>query len=613
MIKRLQAIRRHAFRTLKQVWNQQAWFWKKVREVAQVASPLALLVCMGILIYDLGFRPFQNNEIGIGNWIQGMLILAIFAMSLRFLIDLFTAQKRWVRILTLLRIVLVFVLGFFLLPYKYQIKDLSSAHFILVKGGLYLALAVIILTELTSFLQSLPFRRLSAPVLLAGSFAGFCFIGAFLLMLPNATRHGISAIDALFTATSAVCVTGLTVVDTATEFTRFGQIIILLLIQLGGLGMMTFAGLIAYSVAGNASIKAQLAFQDLVHSKQMNQVMQFLSQVVLVTFLFEALGAVLIYLSIDDLAFPNSLEKFFFVIFHAVSAFCNAGFSTFSLGLYDPLLRDHYGLHMSIALMVLLGGLGFPVIFHLYSYAKGKLYNLWQYLNRNPQRAHFPSLRFLNARLSIQVSLFLLVLGTLVFLLFESEGSLRPHEGWGKLVSALFASVSARTAGFATINIAALSLPTMMVYLLLMYIGASPGSTGGGIKTTTAGLAMLNLMAVLKGRDRVQYGRSEISSASLRRAFAIILLSMICIGTFSFLIALEDGQKGLVAIVFEVFAAFSTAGMTLGITPDLTLFSKAVLIVAMYVGRIGMITVLLAFMPQGKPDYLRYPQEEINF
>lgn len=598
---------------MKGFWDQQEWFWRKVREVANGVSPAALLACLGIMIYDLGFRPFQNNDPGPRYWIQGLVGLALVAMAIRYVLDLFTPQKTWVRILGLIRLLFLLYLGYSLLPYKYELTALGSPEFTVVKILLYLSLCLVMITEVSSLVQALPIRSWSAPSLLAVSFGGLCFLGTFLLLLPNATYRGIHPLDALFTATSAVCVTGLTVVDTATEFTRFGQIIILILIQLGGLGMMTFAGLIAYSVAGGTSIKAQLAFRDLVNSGKMSQVMQFLSRVVLVTLIFEVLGGLLIYWSIQDLAFPSSLEKFFFVVFHTVSAFCNAGFSTFSAGLYDPLLRYHYGLHMSLALLVILGGLGFPVIFHIYRFGKVKLYNLGQYLQGDPQRAHFPGLRFMNARLSIQVSAVLLVLGTLVFLIFEPQASLKPHEGAGKWVSAFFASVSARTAGFATINISALSLPTLMIYLLLMYIGASPGSTGGGIKTTTAGLAVLNLMAVLKGRDRLQYARSEISPASIRRAFAIILLSMICIGAFTFLIALEDANKGLVAIVFEVFGAFTTAGMSLGITSELSDFSKMVLVVAMYVGRIGMITVLLALIPQSKPDYLRYPLEEINF
>lgn len=613
ILRRIQAWGRKGVRSLKEAWDQQEWLWRRVRDGANLVSPASLVLCLALLIYDLGFLPFQNNDLLLGYWIQILVGIALVAMGVRYVLDLFAPMKTWVRILGLLRLAFLFFLGFYLLPYKYGITDLGSGEFIIVKVLLYLSLTLVMVTEVSSFVQSLPIRSWSAPTLLAVSFAGLCVLGAFLLMLPNATHRGISPLEALFTATSAVCVTGLMVVDLATEFTRFGQIIILLLIQLGGLGMMTFAGLIAYSVAGNTSLKAQLAFKDLVNSQQMSQVLQFLSQVVLVTLIFEALGGVLIYWSIEDLAFPTPLEKFFFVVFHTISAFCNAGFSTFSSGLYDPLLRHHYGLHMSLALLVILGGLGFPVIFHIYRFGKVKFYNLWQYIQGNPNRAHFPGLRLVNARLSVQVTVLLLVLGTLVFLVFEAQGALRPHEGAGKWVSAFFASVSARTAGFATINVSALSLPTLMVYLLLMYIGASPGSTGGGIKTTTAGLAILNLMAVLKGRDRLQYARSEISPASVRRAFAIILLSMICIGFFSFLIALEDANKGLVAIVFEVFGAFSTAGMSLGITTDLSDFSKIVLMMAMYVGRIGMITVLLALIPQSKPDYLRYPQEEINF
>ena len=180
-------------------------------------------------------------------------------------------------------------------------------------------------------------------------------------------------------------------------------------------------------------------------------------------------------------------------------------------------------------------------------------------------------------------------------------------------MTSFFASVTPRSAGFCTVDLTGLTLPTVMIYLLLMYIGSSPGSTGGGIKTTTAGLAVLNMVAVLRGRDRTDFLKSEISHQSVRRAFAIIILSLICMGISVFFITVNDSDKGLISIAFEVFSAFSTTGLSLGITPHLSSYSKFVVIITMFVGRVGLITLLIAFIKQSRQVYYRYPKEDIAF
>ncbi|HZH01271.1 MAG TPA: potassium transporter TrkG, partial [Flavisolibacter sp.] len=196
---------------------------------------------------------------------------------------------------------------------------------------------------------------------------------------------------------------------------------------------------------------------------------------------------------------------------------------------------------------------------------------------------------------------------------FEQYATLANHPTLtGKVITSFFGSVTPRTAGFNTVDLSAMTLPTVMIYLLLMWVGASPGSTGGGIKTTTAGVALLNVASVLRGKDRTEFFRSEISHQSIRRAFAVIIMSLLFIGVAVFLIAVNDSEKGLIKIAFEAFSAFSTVGLTLGITPNLSEFSKVVLIITMFVGRVGTITLLVAFIRQSKQLYYRYPKEEIT-
>jgi len=220
----------------------------------------------------------------------------------------------------------------------------------------------------------------------------------------------------------------------------------------------------------------------------------------------------------------------------------------------------------------------------------------------------------LNSRLAIAVNAVLLIGGFVAYISFEQGNTLTQHPSiWGKFVTSLFGSVTPRTAGFNTVDLTAMTLPMVMVYILLMWIGASPGSTGGGIKTTTAGVAFLNMMAVLKGQDRTEYFRSEISHQSVRRAFAIITSSLLIIGIAIFFIAFNDNNKGLINIAFEVFSAFSTVGLSLGITAGLSTMSKIVLMITMLIGRVGTITLLVIFIRQSRQLYYRYPKEDIAF
>ena len=605
---------RWAVKKVKSSWFILEGFNQKTIQALNMAIPGLLFICVGIVIYDFGFNLFRSNHGGINTGLALLLDVVLVLMGGRLILELFVRKKLWVRILALGIWMFVLVLTAYFLPAKSKIVDTETNFYMLCKLLLYGGIVLVFIIEFSHFINLLYAQTFNPGLLLVGSFALFVIAGTFLLKLPNASYKGLSTIDALFTATSAVCITGLTVVDTATHFTPIGHIIILLLIQVGGLGIMTFAGLLAYAVAGQASLRAQLAFRDMLDSKKINNVMHFLYQVVFVTFLFEAIGAVCIYFSLEEGLFDRRLDKIFFSIFHAVSAFCNAGFSTYSNGLYEPAIRFNYLLQLFVALLIILGGLGFPIVFNLYKYLRIKLINKYRRLIRDPRREHFPGLSFINGKLAMMVSAVLLILGFIGFILFEQNATLTDHPTWaGKIMTSFFASVTPRSAGFSTVDLTGLTLPTVMIYLLLMYIGSSPGSTGGGIKTTTAGLAVLNMVAVLRGRDRTDFLKSEISHQSVRRAFAIIILSLICMGISVFFITVNDSDQGLISIAFEVFSAFSTTGLSLGITPHLSSYSKFVVIITMFVGRVGMITLLIAFIKQSRQVYYRYPKEDIAF
>jgi potassium uptake TrkH family protein len=503
---------------------------------------------------------------------------------------------------------------YYVLPEKASLFNTDTNRFLVLKLTLYGGIILGFITEVSHFIQFLYSRTVNPGVLFVSSFAILIFLGAFLLKVPNATNERISTLDAVFTSTSAICVTGLIVVDTATRFTHFGQLTILLLIQLGGLGFMTLTGLLAYAVAGQSSFKTQLAFTDMTSSRKISNIMHFIYQVVFVTLLFEMLGACSIYISLDEGLFERKRDKLFFSIFHSVSAFCNAGFSTYSNGLYEPAVRFNYALQFIISILVILGGMGFPIVFNLYRFIRIRVANFRRYVTGNPKREYFPNVIMLNSRLALVVSGILLVFGFIAYFVFEQKNTLAQHPSTiGKIVTCFFGSVTPRTAGFNTVDLTAMSLPAIMVYLLLMWIGASPGSTGGGIKTTTAGVAFLNMVAILKGQDRTEFFRSEISHQSIRRGFAIIISSLLIIGMAVFCITWNDSDKGLISIAFEVFSAFSTVGLSLGITAGLSTISKIVLMITMFIGRVGTITLLVIFIRQTRPLHYRYPKEDIAF
>jgi trk system potassium uptake protein TrkH len=601
-------IRGKRSRFITEGWNS------KILQQLSFIVPSLLFICFGIIVYEFGFKDFWSNHNKVSFWLRLILHVVSALLLARIILELFTRKKFWVRIFNVAGLAFILLLTLYIIPEKTSLQNTTTNYFLLYKLLIYAGVVLAFITELSTFLQFIYSKVLNAGLLFVGSFAFLILLGGFLLKLPNATYHGISALDALFTSASAVCVTGLIVVDTASHFTPFGQLIILLLIQFGGLGIMTFAGLLAYAVAGQTSFKTQLAFKDIMSSRQVNNIMHFVYQVVIVTILFEVAGSVFIYFSLDDALFERHLDKIFFSVFHAVSAFCNAGFSTYTNGLFEPAIRFNYTLQLFIALLVILGGMGFPIVFNIYRYIKIKASNLFYRIKGGGKEQFFPGLIFLNARLALVVSAVLLVIGFIAYILFEQNATLQQHPTIaGKIVTSFFGSVTPRTAGFNTVDLSAMNLSTIMIYLLLMWIGASPGSTGGGIKTTTAGVAVLNMLAILRGKDRSEFFRSEISHNSVRRAFAIIILSLLLIGVSIFFVSINDSDKGLIAIAFEVFSAFSTVGLSLGITANLSAFSKVVIMITMFVGRVGMLTLLVAFIRQSRQLHYRYPKEDIAF
>ena len=443
------------------------------------------------------------------------------------------------------------------------------------------------------------------------SFIAIILVGAFLLMLPNATHNGISFLNALFTSTSAVCVTGLIVVDTGSYFTDFGQIIIMILIQIGGLGILTFASYFSYFFKGGASYENQLSLGEMTNSQKLGEVFSTLKRILIITFAIEIIGGIFIFSTLDASLFGSFFERIFFSAFHSVSAFCNAGFSTLSNGLYDVTTRYNYWLQLSLIFLFVMGGLGFPIVANIMKYTKYFIINKLLFFTRG-ERNHKPWVLNLNSRITLITTISLTVVGTILFYILEYNNVLAEHSGFGKVVTALFGASTPRTAGFNTVDNSALSFSTTMLVFLLMWIGASPASTGGGIKTSTFAIATLNFVSLARGKTRIEVFRREIADISVRRAFAVITLSLVVIGFGIILISIFDKDKDLLSIAFECFSAYSTVGLSVGITADLSVISKLVIILIMFLGRVSMLSVMIAIFKKVKHKNYRYPKEEIT-
>ncbi len=443
------------------------------------------------------------------------------------------------------------------------------------------------------------------------SFLSLVLVGALLLMMPNATTQPLSFIDALFTATSAVCVTGLIVVDTATYFTTFGQVIIMGLIQIGGLGILTFVTYFSYFFKGGVSYETQASISEISYMRGMGDVVSTLKSILYVTFAVEAVAAALIYISIYDIPDMDWSEQLFFSVFHAISAFCNAGFSTFSAGMYDDALRFNYPLQLIIATTFIFGGMGFVIVVNVLRYLRDRAERL---IYRHDQRYIYrPWLLNINSRITLITTGALLLVGLIGVMIFEYNNVLADHRSFfGKLVTGLFTAATPRTAGFNTIDMGELAFPTIMLTIFLMWIGASPNSTGGGIKTSTFAIALLNTLSLARGQTNVEVFKRQIADISIRRAFSIMWLSLLVIGMGVTLISYDQPELDLIKVVFECFSAYSTVGLSLNLTTELSDFSKMVVSVIMFVGRVSMLTIFIALLKNRRQRNYRYPTEEIT-
>lgn len=443
------------------------------------------------------------------------------------------------------------------------------------------------------------------------SFLGLILIGTILLLLPVSTTGSISLIDALFTTTSAVCVTGLVALDTSKDFTLFGQTVIMVMIQAGGLGILTFASYFSYFFKGGSSYEDQLTMGNISNIEKIDEIFKTLKRILIITVGIEAVGAFFIFTSLSSALMPGLSDRIYFSVFHSISAFCNAGFSTLPHGIMENGYVDNYRFQLSLIFLFVLGGLGFPIVINLLKYLKHLIRRTFLQIFNHKKDVYKPWVMKLGSKINLITTFSLIVIGTILIFINEYNNILVSHQGIGKFVTALFTATTPRTAGFNSIDFNQLHLSSLIIIIVLMWIGASPASTGGGIKTSTFAIAVLNFISLAKGRKNIEVYSREVSETSIRRAFAVMTLSVVVLGIGSLLISYFDEGLRLLDIIFESVSAYSTVGLSLGITSGLSSASKLVLIILMFIGRVTTLTLLIAFFKQVRMSNYTYPSEEI--
>lgn len=435
--------------------------------------------------------------------------------------------------------------------------------------------------------------KLTPYQILALGFAGLIICGALLLMMPMASVTGQSLpfIDALFTATSAVCVTGLVVVDTGTYFSLFGQLVIIFLIQAGGLGIMTMATLMALVMRRKIQLRERLIMQEALNQMTVSGVVRLTQYIILITLAIEFIGGTILAISwYQDLG-TNAI---YFGYWHAVSAFCNAGFDLF--GEYHS-LTDYVNditVNLTVSSLIILGGIGFTVMF-----------DVWD----NRRWRNFA----LHTKLVIITTSVLLVFGSVVILLLEmnNPNTLEPLSWQGKLLGSYFQSVTTRTAGYNTVDISKLQDATIFFMVILMFIGASPSSTGGGVKTTTIGVLIAAVWALITGKQDAEIFQRRIPQQLIYKAFSVIFIAATLVIFVTMMMSITENASFL-RILFEVVSAFGTVGLSTGITPTLTEYGKIWIIITMFAGRVGPVTLALALALRTRKGMVHYPEGKIN-
>lgn len=444
--------------------------------------------------------------------------------------------------------------------------------------------------------KNIKYKQLNPAQILVLGFVFIILIGAVLLSTPFVTQTGETTgfLKALFTSTSAVCVTGLVVVDTGTHWNVTGQIIILVLIQIGGLGIMTMATSVAFIIGRKISLKSRLIMQEALNQFTISGVVKLTQYIIITTLIIEGIGA--FFLAMNFIPDYGVKKGIFFGIFHSVSAFCNAGFDIIGGGRSLTQYTENLSVNFIVMTLIILGGLGFTVIIDVLK-------------NRSYKKLS------LHSKIVIVMMVILIVVGFLLFLLmeFNNPNTMKDLSLKGKLTASLFQSVTTRTAGFNSIPLDQMYDSSKLLTVVLMFIGGAPGSTAGGMKTTTIALVILLIVSAVKGRNDVEFSKRRISNDNVNRALTVVGVGVSLGFLVVFLLTITEKGTSFLTLLFEAISALGTVGLSLGYTPSLSPMGQVIIIVTMFAGRVGALTIVFALADKQKNKALiRYPESKVS-
>lgn len=580
-----------------------------VKGMRYLSVPISI-AAIGALILFHGFKLQPADQAWVDWILKGTIGFYIFKYLLEFFYSFSPAaylkESKWEGLLMLYMIINIISINVLNIELMSKIGGLFGFEqldqfFMVVVQVYFLLFIALEIGKASSLLAQL---RISPPGMLVMSFLLLGALGTGLLLLPEMTTsgQGLSLLDASFTTISAICVTGLSTFDVSSILSFKGQFVLMILIQLGGLNFISFASLLALFSRNGMGLRYHSLLQASYSTESLESGMDLFKQVYKLTLMIELISAVLLYFSWGALPFENQGDRIFYSVFHSISAFNNAGFALFPAGLMDPGVVHSYGLHLVIAFTLIFGGLGFSPLREIFGLKQIRARKLqpWKHIS-------------VNTRMAVGSATVLLLLGTGVFWILELPGTLRGMDWIGQLVSSFFHSATARTAGFNTLDFGAMALPTLLFFVFLMFIGGNSGSTAGGIKTSTFALVFLSALSTIRGENKVELMKTTVPLELLRRAFSVFLFSISLIFISVIALSMTDAQFGLARLLFEEVSAFCTVGLSTGITSSLSPAGKIILMISMFVGRVGTVTLAFALSKTRKESSTyRYPDAQIE-
>lgn len=577
-----------------------------------VASSLASLTCIVCLLVLFGYDSTSVDS----GLLYGLCRVAQIVFLAEILFNLIFRFKKIISESRILKWIVDIGVLLTLLPLLYPRPDnpwipvLDTVLYSNVFRNTVLAAYSVV--ELSYAAMRLIGSRTNPSLLMAGSFLFFILVGSFVLMLPKCTNVPLSYTDSLFVSTSAVCITGLTPVDVSEVFTPAGLLVLAVLIQIGGLGVLTFTCFFAIFFSGRTSIYNQLLVRDFIYSRTMSSLIPTLLYVLGFTLVVETLGAFAIYCTVSPEMFPDVSDRIVFSAFHSLSAFCNAGFSNVHGGLSNPYLLDGpQSFYIAVSVIIFAGSIGFPNLVNFKDAVVRRFRRLRCRLQHRRYDTAGVHLIDLNTKLVIATTSVLFLFGTVSFFILEYDNALAGMPLSKKIVQSVFNAITPRSAGYSSVNPAGFMNVTIIMLMLLMWVGGASQSLAGGIKVNSLAAVLLNMRAVVSGQAGASAFRRNLSTDSLRRANAVVIISIVSLFGYVITVMLLEPQMGTKTVVFECVSALFTVGSSLGATPHLCVASKLVLCTAMFLGRVGLISIMSGIIPHRKDPSMHYPTDSI--